>query len=105
MSILTTISGVPLFTTQSEALSWGYVRGLEGFHTHTYQGLTGFMGGIDHSIAVVAEIITPAQQAIINQTQQAAQTPPPPAVATPGGAVSSGGSSGSGSSGGGGGGY
>ncbi len=52
MAILTTINGIPLFSTQQEATSWGASRGLVGFHTHQYQGQTGYMGGIDHSQAL-----------------------------------------------------
>tara|TARA_R100000700_G_C3125343_1_gene112680 strand:- start:189 stop:419 length:231 start_codon:yes stop_codon:yes gene_type:complete len=48
MSILTTIDGVPLFSTSTEALAWGAQRGLSGYHTHSYQGQTGYMGGLTH---------------------------------------------------------
>jgi len=52
MAILTVINGIPLFSTQAEAVSWGTTRSLLGFHTHQYQGQTGYMGGIDHSQAL-----------------------------------------------------
>jgi len=51
MSVLTTIGGVPLFSTQAEALAWASSNNLTGYHTHTYQGQTGFMGGQTHSNA------------------------------------------------------
>ena len=49
--ILTTIDGVPLYSTVEEALQWASNRGLTGYHTHDYQGQTGYMGGVDHSNA------------------------------------------------------
>ena len=49
--ILTTIDGIPLFSTSEEALQWASNNGLNGYHNHTYQGQTGFMGGNDHSNA------------------------------------------------------
>ena len=51
MSILTTLGGMPLFSTQQEALQWASSRGLNGFHSHIYQGQTGYMGGATHSEA------------------------------------------------------
>ena len=51
MSILTTIGGMPLFSTPQEALDWGAARKLQGFHTHIYNGQTGYMGGSTHEQA------------------------------------------------------
>jgi hypothetical protein len=51
MPILTTISGIPLYTTANEALAWAAANNLTGYHTHVYQGVTGYMGGSDHSVA------------------------------------------------------
>ena len=51
MSILTTIGGMPLFSTVQEALQWALARGLQGFHTHIYNGQTGYMGGPTHGPA------------------------------------------------------
>ena len=48
---LTTIDGVPLFSTIDEGLQWGSNRNLTGYHTHAYQGQIGYMGGFDHSNA------------------------------------------------------
>ena len=48
---LTTIDGVPLFSTIDEALQWGSNRNLTGSHTHAYQGQIGHMGGASHSNA------------------------------------------------------
>ena len=51
MALLTTIGGQPLYSTVQEALAWGTSRGLTGYHTHTYQGQVGYMGGANHSAA------------------------------------------------------
>ena len=51
MSILTTIGGIPLFSTIAEALAWASQRGLSGYHTHMYQGQIGYMGGATHNVA------------------------------------------------------
>ena len=51
MSVITTISGIPLYSTRKEALAWARANGLTGYHTHVYQGKTGFMGGATHSQA------------------------------------------------------
>jgi len=49
--ILATIYGMPLYSTVEEALQYASNRGLVGYHTHEYQGQTGYMGGFDHSNA------------------------------------------------------
>jgi hypothetical protein len=51
MSLITTIDGIPLYSTRREALAWAAANGLSGYHTHTYQGKLGFMGGATHSKA------------------------------------------------------
>jgi len=51
MALLTTISGVPLFTTTQEALSWANDNNCNGYHEHDYDGQTGYMGCADHSQA------------------------------------------------------
>ena len=51
MSVLTTIGGMPLFSTSQEALEWWSSRGLQGFHTHIFNGQTGYMGGSTHGQA------------------------------------------------------
>jgi hypothetical protein len=95
MAVLTTISGIPLFTTIQEALDWAASVGLTGYHTHQYQGMTGYMGGSDHNNAITGNISSTLPQ---QQTQQS--TPPPPPTTT-----MSSGTGGSGGSSGGGGGY
>ena len=59
MSVLTTINGIPLFSTIQEARAWALANGLSGYHTHNWQGITGYMGGSDHSIATGATTPTP----------------------------------------------
>jgi len=54
MSLITNIDGVPLFTTQAEALLWGSQYNLSGSHQHTVLGQTGFMGGTSHAQIVQA---------------------------------------------------
>jgi len=51
MSLLTTIGGVPLYSTIEEAMKWAIVRGLGGYHTHEFESQTGYMGGKDHAQA------------------------------------------------------
>tara|TARA_Y100001938_G_C8002558_1_gene385518 strand:+ start:658 stop:915 length:258 start_codon:yes stop_codon:yes gene_type:complete len=52
MALLTTISGIPLFSTVQEALAWAIANGLSGYHTHFFNGQVGYMGGTNHSTAV-----------------------------------------------------
>jgi hypothetical protein len=56
--ILTTIDGIPLYSTVQEAVQWASSRGLTGYHTHIYQGQTGYMGGSNHD-SVATPTITP----------------------------------------------
>ena len=48
MAVLTTIAGVPLFTTVREALNWADLNNCSGYHTHSHQGQQGFMGCTNH---------------------------------------------------------
>ena len=48
MSVITTIAGVPLFSTVQEALAWARANRLNGYHTHNWQGQIGYMGGANH---------------------------------------------------------
>ena len=61
MSLITSIDGVPLYTTIEEAELWGSQYNLTGYHTHTILGQVGYMGGIDH-----ATIINAMQQGVQN---------------------------------------
>ena len=60
--ILTTIDGIPLYSTIAEALQWAQSRGLNGYHTHIYQGQTGYMGGFTHGTATVQNTVTLSTQ-------------------------------------------
>ena len=61
MSLITSIDGVPLYTTIEEAELWGSQYNLTGYHTHTILGQVGYMGGIAH-----ATIINAMQQGVQN---------------------------------------
>jgi hypothetical protein len=50
--ILTTIDGIPLWSSQNEALNWAAQNGLSGFHTHAYEGTIGYMGGQSHEDSI-----------------------------------------------------
>ena len=54
MSVLTSIAGIPLYSTAQEAAAWARANGLSGYHTHGWQGQTGYMGGSSHSVATQA---------------------------------------------------
>tara|TARA_R110002012_G_scaffold315917_1_gene530349 strand:- start:39 stop:317 length:279 start_codon:yes stop_codon:yes gene_type:complete len=54
MSILTRINDIPLFNTSQRAMEWGKQFGLVGFHSHAFQGQTGYMAGTSHSQAMQA---------------------------------------------------
>ena len=66
MSVLTSINGIPLFSTQQEALSWASSRGLSGYHTHIHMGQTGYMGGSTHLKATTGTQQTPQPTQRIN---------------------------------------
>jgi hypothetical protein len=50
--ILTTIDGIPLYSTPQEAVNWATQNNVQGYHTHTYQGQIGSTGGAAHASAV-----------------------------------------------------
>jgi len=56
--ILTSISGIPLFTTVAEAEQWALANSLSGFHIHIYSGQTGYMGGANHASAISSTMNT-----------------------------------------------
>ena len=41
MAFLTNISGIPLYSTVSEALKYASENGLKGYHTHRYKNRIG----------------------------------------------------------------
>ena len=80
MSILTYIKSIPLFTTPREAIAWGRQRGLTGYHSHSFNIRTGYMGGSNHRQAIKANagsasaILTTPQPT--TPTQRTTTTPP-----------------------------
>ena len=58
MSVLTSIAGVPLYSTIGEATAWARANGLSGYHTHGWQGQTGYMGGASHAAATQGSTVT-----------------------------------------------
>ena len=86
MGLLTNISGVPLFSTIQEALDWAASVGLTGYHTHQYQGVTGYMGGTDHNNAITG----------VNFSAPPAPPQSPPIMGGPSATTTGGGGSGSG---------
>ena len=48
MALLTRINGIPLFSTVNEALAYAEVERLQGYHTHRYKNIVGYMGGVTH---------------------------------------------------------
>ena len=50
--VLTYIDGSPLFNSIENALSYGRTINLTGYHTHTFEGVVGYMAGFTHSQAV-----------------------------------------------------
>ncbi len=47
-NILTYINNEPLFRTTQQALDYGQSVGLQGYHTHTFEGDVGYMAGVNH---------------------------------------------------------
>ena len=85
MSILTYMKSIPLFTTPLEAIAWGRQRGLTGYHSHTFNIRTGYMGGSNHKQAMKKYTApvrpTPAttpQPVIPPTTTTTTTTTPPP---------------------------
>ena len=58
MSVLTSIAGIPLYSTAQEAAAWARANGLSGYHTHGWQGQTGYMGGASHAAATQGSTVT-----------------------------------------------
>lgn len=71
MALLTIINGSPLFTTVEEALNWAIENDCSGYHTHEYEGQTGYMGCLDHSQASDSRL---KSHLILNIPPQEAET-------------------------------
>lgn len=103
MSLLTLIDQVPLYSTIEEALIWGTQYNITGYHTHVYNGVTGYMPGDNHEeitgalaggiinfltpqqLAQGQFVVTPeaAQQYLNQQNVVLPSTPIQPPVVTP----------------------
>ena len=51
MALLTSIDGVPVYSTVAEALAYAAANNLVGYHTHNVQGQIVYMGGATHTLA------------------------------------------------------
>ena len=55
---ITTVDGIPVFSTVEQAIEWGLQFGLTNYHTHTWYGpvevQVGYMAGANHSEATAA---------------------------------------------------
>ena len=47
--ILTTIDGIPLYSTTVEAIAHANRIGIQGYHEHTFRGRVGYMAGVNHN--------------------------------------------------------
>ena len=56
MSVLTKIDGIPLFKDRRSALLHGLQFGIKGVHTHVYNGITGYMAGVNHELSIAQMI-------------------------------------------------
>ena len=54
MSLLTVIDNVPLYDTMREAKIWAKQYSLQGYHTHYFNGIKGYMGGSNHEELMIA---------------------------------------------------
>ena len=56
MALLTNLNGIPLYSSEREALDYAAANGLTGFHTHEYEEdgvpYIGYMGGENHNNSV-----------------------------------------------------
>ena len=71
MALLTRINGIPLFSTVNEALAYADAERIQGYHTHRYKNIVGYMGGVNHeqSKQSSGSISTQQQQQITAQRQ------------------------------------
>ena len=94
MALLTRINGIPLYSTVNEALAYAEAENLQGYHTHRYKNIVGYMGGVTHEksrqssgnllAAQPIQDTQPVQQArsitpiqpVQQPTQQTTYTPP-----------------------------
>jgi len=56
--ILTTIDGMPLYSTTTEAVAHAIRVGLKGYHTHIFRNRIGYMAGVSHNSIVNSNLNT-----------------------------------------------
>ena len=79
MALLTTINGIPLYSTVNEALAYAERSGLQGYHTHRYKNIVGYMGGTTHNRSTSYRNITLAQSTQSSRSIQPTQQTQPAA--------------------------
>ena len=69
MALLTIINGIPLYSTVNEALAYAEAEGLQGYHTHRYKNIVGYMGGVTHekSKQSSGNLLVEQQQQVVAQ--------------------------------------
>ena len=67
--ILTYIDGIPLYKTVEQALDYAKRNNLLGYHTHVFEGVTGYMGGVDHKNAVTGETTKQVTEQVVETTE------------------------------------
>ena len=69
MALLTRINGIPLYSTVNEALAYAEAEGLQGYHTHRYKNIVGYMGGVTHekSKQSSGNLLVEQQQQVVAQ--------------------------------------
>ena len=70
--ILTTIDGMPLYSTSPEAVAHAIRIGLQGYHTHVFRGRIGYMAGVSHNsitnnTSSTQAVITPTPNPVAQQ--------------------------------------
>jgi len=86
MAFVKNIDGIPVYSTISEAISWGRTNlNLNGYHIHMHNGNKTYMGGLNHEVILEAQyekyLNNITQQVVLKtDTQQTVSSPPPPEV-------------------------
>ena len=79
MALLTRINGIPLYSTVNEALAYAEAEELQGYHTHRYKNIVGYMGGVTHEKSKQSSgnliAAQPTQQVQSVQVSQPVQQP------------------------------
>jgi hypothetical protein len=81
--ILTTIDGMPLYSTTTEAVAHAIRIGLQGYHSHVFRGRNGYMAGVSHNSitnnrsntqTTITPTTTPVTQPTISRTSSNTST-------------------------------